>query len=395
MLTIFRSLQLCNITIALAIICSVKAQHSRQISPRDPQENENILNTKDDIGRLEGCHYVLTDGTDLIDPRNPDTEQKECDGKKVVDIINIVSSKMNSKNREKLFKIAIEGIKKGESYLDVATYIDSRMGDPKKELWIVFVGTKRSFSGKSKASVPEMLTFVIGEIMIEAFRVDGSPAGSSGSSGETDPQVRQPFTGSPSLESSNFETEINQFVVKSLTRVKDNEKSADKICSSLINQLGNNFRAKISPNAWSCAAGPHDKFSLKIADQSVTRLSISWGSSVIQIMRQIEQAKSYSLDSDVIRETRQKLDLVSVNNTDLTPKQEKIMISIIKDGIKNSESYAGIARYIQKVAGSTFAQRFHVSVGLDTQYWIFFWKTDPWLINLKINELRVLAYALC
>lgn len=377
-----------------------------------PDEFNNIIKTREDIERLEQCEQPIIDGSGLINPRDQDSN-KECDGKKIADMIKIESIKMSQRNKEKLFRGAIDGIKTLNSYADIAEHIDNKT---KLVNWLTFVGAKRAFQGSTKKATSEYLVFVLGELMIQSFTVNmqltaesdtrtsttprsiikptSNNRPSSGQTTSPKPEKVLMFTGGPIIVKTDFEDEVNKFIKSKLAQIVNNgETRPHEVCQTIVRELGIQYKRVVKPDLWVCGAGIQQEFAINFASDEVAKMDVNMGSTRIKIIK-LPEVKAHRSDWNVILETRANINNVVLNNTDADEQTTQKMILLAQEAVQKAESYAGISRLLQQKCDTIFRRKFHVTIGLDTQYWIYFYRTSPWLVNFRINELRVIIYSL-
>lgn len=97
---------------------------------------------------------------------------------------------------------------------------------------------------------------------------------------------------------------------------------------------------------------------------------------------------------EIIAGARQQIEtrVVSVNETRMTGPLQSKVLSIIIDSVQSEITFDAIAKRIRDRAGAAFGNYFTASVGTDSQFWSYFYISEPYFINLRIDRLRILLY---
>ena len=333
---------------------------------------------------------------------------------------------MGQTERDRIIAAAIEAVKTVNNYSSIAELMEAKLravtsaqsAAKSTKLWFTFVGAKNAFSGSHKSIASnEYITFVLGGLRINTLSVTvvmPSPCTSSDLIATPSP-VSGPFpirgngdfSGSgydnqePVIVRSDFDESVNSFVLsilKTPTRSGGGGSSIvsptlgrpEKACQSLVNKLALKYEDSVDPKSWMCFSGAQHSANFKTFTDDIPAMKIKIGSTKVRIMKMPKLPKT---EAEVINETRLNIGLASVNNTDLDQTNAAVFVSFAQEGVQQYSSYAGIAKHIQDRAGQQWQRKFHCTVGLDTQYWIYFWYKKPFLINFTLNELRIIVYS--
>ena len=320
---------------------------------------------------------------------------KNCEGKTLNEIIQITSSRMSLSDRKKVLRAAVEGVRELNAYVDIASHVSETMRQKTNERWFCFAGAKQAFGNNVKDRVSKYLSFTMSEMTIELFSIADGPKPS------TRPEVSRPirpildeipFDKNPQLIESNLDLEDQQRLIEILRKaLRNDHNNYDRACQTVLNQLAAKFSFD---QTWSCAIGGQYKFSFKSNDDRI--LTVAFGGVIAQIGKSTKIiGRSTTLRSgyDVITSAQNNINQVSINNTDMNTIMTQNFISLAQQSILQSTSYAEVSKYIRDGAGKLFGKNWDCIVGLDTQFWSHFWYQKPFLINIKVDDLRILAFA--
>ncbi|XP_053204054.1 uncharacterized protein LOC128388649 [Panonychus citri] len=393
-------------------------------------EEFNVVKTREEIIALEDCGLPPSDGSGLIDPRigglvpeNVD-ESNGCDGRTLEALVKVERISMGQTERDRIIAAAIEAVKTVSNYSSIAELMEAKLRSvtsaqsaaKSTKLWFTFVGAKNAFSGSHKSmATNEYITFVLGGLRINTLSVTvvvPSPCTSSDLISTPSPVRPGPFptgggdfSGSgydnqdPVMVRSDFDESVNSFVLSILkpstrsgggSSIVSPTLRSEKVCQSLVNKLALKYEESVDPRSWMCFSGAQHSANFKTFTDDIPAMKIKMGSTKIRVMKMPKLPKT---EAEVINETRLNIGLAVVNNTDLDSSNAAMLVNFAQEGVQQYSSYAGIAKHIQDRAGQQWQRKFHCTVGLDTQYWIYFWYKKPFLINFTLNELRIIVYS--
>ena len=97
---------------------------------------------------------------------------------------------------------------------------------------------------------------------------------------------------------------------------------------------------------------------------------------------------------DVINGARAVLNpnYVEVNETRLDFQNRNRVIQTVLDSVAVQPNYDALSKDLQKKLEQMYGPSWAAVVGTDLQYWTYFYVSNPYFINLKIDKLRVIAY---
>lgn len=97
---------------------------------------------------------------------------------------------------------------------------------------------------------------------------------------------------------------------------------------------------------------------------------------------------------DIINGARAMLDAryVEVNETRLNYQNRDRTVQVILDSVAVQPTFDSMSKDLQRRLEATFGQYWTAIVGTDTQFWTYFYVENPYFINVKINQLRIIAY---
>ncbi|RWS30235.1 hypothetical protein B4U80_13629 [Leptotrombidium deliense] len=93
---------------------------------------------------------------------------------------------------------------------------------------------------------------------------------------------------------------------------------------------------------------------------------------------------------DVIKEARRNIHHVEVNQTEMSEARQDEAIYMVKQAIKIYDTYEGMSRYCRDYMDSKHGKPWECMIGTDGQFWTYFWYQRPFIINFKIDRIRVL-----
>ncbi|RWS01194.1 hypothetical protein B4U79_17275 [Dinothrombium tinctorium] len=102
-----------------------------------------------------------------------------------------------------------------------------------------------------------------------------------------------------------------------------------------------------------------------------------------------KEDQSYDM-YEVIKEARLNLIKTEVNYTEMTGPMQQLMFQIAHNGINNYDSYEGITKYCREVLDYMYGKPWECLMGLDGQFYSYFWYKKPFFINFKVDRIRVI-----
>ncbi|RWS02552.1 hypothetical protein B4U79_16605 [Dinothrombium tinctorium] len=102
-----------------------------------------------------------------------------------------------------------------------------------------------------------------------------------------------------------------------------------------------------------------------------------------------KESQSYNM-YEVIMEARLNLPKTEVNYTEMPIQMQELMIQIAHNAIKNYDSYEAMTKYCREFLDNMYGKPWECLMGLDGQFWTYFWYKQPYFINFKVDRIRVI-----
>lgn len=317
-----------------------------------------------------------------------------------------------------------------------ADYVEQEVISTAGGSWLCIVGKRNLFDSNYEAKMSEYLVFTISHIQVQLLKLsDASSSSTTGSSSVACPPsactVSLNSNAKAKVKRSTMSTEQRadtlNYIKTALSEYAGSQEGVQYVCPYVTNELAINYASQ----QWACVAGSPSAYQFTHTVARAVQLHVQFDSLHVQVLQLPAASTSTSIQTpptpapsrnlvcppipppvvqpqpvptvpvrtilsqfEVITSARSQLsaNYVQINETRMTGQLQVKVIGIILDAVATENTYDGIARRIRDMAGNAFGNYWASTVGTDTQYWTYFYMSEPFFINLKIDRLRILLY---
>lgn len=292
--------------------------------------------------------------------------------------------------------------------------------------WLCVVGRKGHFDSNYESKLSDYLVFSISHISVQLLKLpDGggssgsSPATICGESCDVSLNTAAKMKVKRSSMSTDQKTDTLNYIRNAIQEYASSADGIQFVCPYVTNELAINYGS----HKWACVVGLPSAFQFTHSVDKGAQMVVQIDKLQVEIVQLpstgasstpvnnppppplvcppvqpsrpvLKPVRTLLTQSDVIATARTQLDTsyVQINETRMNGQMQAKTLGIVFDAIASEATYDGIAKKIRDNAAFAFGNYWTSTVGTDQHYWTYFYMSEPYFINLKIDKLRILLY---